>query len=565
MKHAKAATSLKRTPLWIAPDPEHISSSTIPIPSPASSPPSNYRQLIKPPVVTREMLNVISALHVSDDEEPDNVYRYNPYPQLQYPLRWPPVVTRLPEARIFPSSYKNRGDICSSLPSGCRFLLPLYIGEQESKARIHFLQLLMLTERLNRTLILPDVSKSHLGGCVKKPFEWYYDLKDLRRQIDKTGLRISVLEMGKFKRWLNSQYTPVQQGRIISLDPSPPRSATVVYSDELVQAVTISQPSSVYDEHKLSWCAATKFRKVNFDAHVPLHISPHSVDQERDANIGGSIGDVLLQWGDIEAVDVLAINWDLRRKIFLPVTSSRDQLDEGAVYGPEPRPDLQLSYSTELHDLATQITPSEAYLAVHWRMETVEDLLLPQCAQLLLDKLREILLPRRPWSGFFSGGQQSTATSRTDIKTVWFASDYPLSSTSLPQGVDAPLKSTTFRVFSMWHEEAVSMIRHAFASDGEFARHGITLTGLDEQLDRLKSAVSEDTAFLLEDSGAQGILDKLVAIGADVFVAGNTSCARKSSFTRQIETARKQRMTTAGAGEELLVSAVEWFGESAET
>ncbi|KAJ2914840.1 hypothetical protein MD484_g5585, partial [Candolleomyces efflorescens] len=135
--------------------------------------------------------------------------------------RWPPMITRIPESsrpkKLYPPSpstlpatpprsiqpflldseldngctprsNSNSTDPDNSRPLACspavngrrkpKFLLPLRIAEQESKARIHFLQLVQLAHRLDRVLVLPNVAKSRIGACYKWPFEVYYDTEE---------------------------------------------------------------------------------------------------------------------------------------------------------------------------------------------------------------------------------------------------------------------------------------------------------------------------------------------------------------------------------------------------
>ncbi|KAF8181485.1 hypothetical protein BJ912DRAFT_906817, partial [Pholiota molesta] len=100
---------------------------------------------------------------------------------------WPPKVTRIPErpARPPPGSTPAAGATADALcpsathPRPCRFLLPLRIAEQESKARIHLAQLALLARALNRTLVLPNVGRSKVGACFRWDLGAYYDVRSL--------------------------------------------------------------------------------------------------------------------------------------------------------------------------------------------------------------------------------------------------------------------------------------------------------------------------------------------------------------------------------------------------
>ncbi|KAF8910758.1 hypothetical protein CPB85DRAFT_678400 [Mucidula mucida] len=85
---------------------------------------------------------------------------------------WPPSITRIPI-------------------TDKKFLIPGYIGEQESKARIHFQDMHQLARTLDRILVLPNVGQSRLGMCRDYAFDMYYDASGLQ----------GVMTMDDF-RWL---------------------------------------------------------------------------------------------------------------------------------------------------------------------------------------------------------------------------------------------------------------------------------------------------------------------------------------------------------------------------
>lgn len=79
----------------------------------------------------------------------------------------------------------------------CRFINVLYIREQgkyiicvsylhvptffflftiETRAQLHVRHLAFTAGKVNRTLVLPNVSGSHIGGCLSHDFEYYYDI-----------------------------------------------------------------------------------------------------------------------------------------------------------------------------------------------------------------------------------------------------------------------------------------------------------------------------------------------------------------------------------------------------
>ncbi|KIY68063.1 hypothetical protein CYLTODRAFT_351952 [Cylindrobasidium torrendii FP15055 ss-10] len=133
---------------------------------------------------------------------------------------------------------------------------------------------------------------------------------------------------------------------------------------------------------------------------------------------------------------------------------------------------------------------------VHWRMETVSPSGLLSCAQSLVETILDI-----------------------GIRTVWLATDYPY---ALAKGDHKVTKSSTFRDFGPAHKQAIaSLIAHPDI----------------EVVDLLGRMATTNV-----DMGVMGILDKLVGVDADVFLAGGVGCGRSSSFTKQIVQEREYRL-----------------------
>ncbi|RUS30778.1 hypothetical protein BC938DRAFT_478973 [Jimgerdemannia flammicorona] len=88
--------------------------------------------------------------------------------------------------------------------SSCRFLFPIFIGEQESKAQLHFQQLTLLAATLNRTIVLPNAFKGLLASCSRLPFDHYFSTSTLDtlaahgiRYITQSDLETWALERGE--------------------------------------------------------------------------------------------------------------------------------------------------------------------------------------------------------------------------------------------------------------------------------------------------------------------------------------------------------------------------------
>ncbi|KAG1440506.1 hypothetical protein G6F56_011893 [Rhizopus delemar] len=84
----------------------------------------------------------------------------------------------------------------------CRFLLPVAIMEQESKSQMHFRQLAFLAGKIGRTIVLPNVHGSRLGGCLSNPFDFYYDQETW---LVSNKEHFNYITMKDFKAWIKER------------------------------------------------------------------------------------------------------------------------------------------------------------------------------------------------------------------------------------------------------------------------------------------------------------------------------------------------------------------------
>ncbi|KAJ3997060.1 hypothetical protein F5050DRAFT_1570168 [Lentinula boryana] len=186
---------------------------------------------------------------------------------------------------------------------------------------------------------------------------------------------------------------------------------------------------------------------------------------------------------------------------------------------------------------------------IHWRMESVSPDILPDCAHDLVDTISNLL---------------HTSVLGEGIQKVWFAGDYPVPIVNhLYPSSDRPSiptiiqnKSGTFRDFGEKHRETVDVLVDAFREGAEQNRWA--LTDLTAELVRME----EDDGILdvhpdfLTDSGALGILDKMIGMNAAIFVGGSKRCGRTSSFTKQVIDSRQKNFNKDGK----VRNVVEYFG-----
>ncbi|KII85240.1 hypothetical protein PLICRDRAFT_336854 [Plicaturopsis crispa FD-325 SS-3] len=506
-----------------------------------------YLHAGKPPLVDRKILEKLADLESADADENTHLSGAS------NTFGWPPAVTRIPEPTLprlnaFQSQeYKMSTEdmdyeTCGTSP--CRYLLPLRVGEQESKARLHLAELAQLAQALGRTLVLPNVGKSRIGACYRWDFGAYYDVDTLAQDVQQLSENQNIMRLDEFKSWTATRLDKAT-AQVVVIDTKGPasdtlsRNATSV-SSGVVNMVVDHEQDAV--ESKLARCAPGKFPRLDFSAYAPVFVYPPGGDS-RVENFGMSLVDSMTTLDNEDTAlrgrsdplssldasplsntvaDVLLVDWDLRHPVFVQPTP--------------PQTPLALAYSPKLLRLAENLAaPLGPYLVVHWRMETIPPDALPHCAAALIDTLVSLL------------------STGTEVRTVWFASDYPQPITRPRFEADTtqfPVGSGTFKDFTPEHEEAIDALRAAFASGGPL--EGARLTGLAEEMARLKRAASSEwfrvDEELLQDPGVLGILDKVVATRAALFVSGAKGCGRASSFTRQIVYTRDD-MIGKGVGE----------------
>ncbi|KAL0067745.1 hypothetical protein AAF712_005185 [Marasmius tenuissimus] len=419
---------------------------------------------------------------------------------------WPPVVTRIPEPVAGSVPPIPSKPLCFQGP--CRLLLPMKLAEQESKARMHLSQLIVLAKKLNRTMVLPRVGKSRLGACLRWKFDLYYDLEGLRMH------GYDVVTMDRFEEWFEERRQPISSVQRLHL-----KSKANSPSDAIHHRYFTLFPEA-------SFSPPPKCLSATFSGAVTTlpAIVVHPKEGEHPP-IADDIVQALRQDPPLGFdADILAVDWNLRYPL-LPFTSVPT-----------------IDYSPELYHLSEQLAPSSPYLMVHWRMENVAPEVFPDCALALVNTLSNIL--NHPVVG-------------AEIKTIWFASDHPMplssqNCSSLQVSTDNlsfPKKSSTFTQLRENHAEALRIVRDAFCGGGEL--EGWDVTDLTGALERA-SPISEFGPDKLADSGVLGILDKIVGVKAAVFVSGSKKCAKKSSFTKQIVDMRRE--------EESKRNLVEYFG-----
>ncbi|GAA6000413.1 hypothetical protein JCM10207_008001 [Rhodosporidiobolus poonsookiae] len=568
-----------------------------------------------PPVVERTTLEKLRLLEIhfgADEDEPTHDLTGTGYGAR--PARdpdAPPLVVDIPDV-VKPNpaldpAVQGRvpADVLDEQVCGardgqtCQFLIPAWLGEQETKAQQHLYQLGLLALSLNRTLVLPNVSKSRLGTCYRNPFAFYYSPSSL------SSLGIRTLPLDDFIQW-TQQRDPPPSAQVVSVVNGRPG----VYTAGAVEVDSASDPASVPAKPSRNLCLRAPRTRLDFSAHSPLALFPpegfHKSENSRLA-FGESVvhtlssGDVAAQSsrrsaaalssfgagedGKAPLPDVLAFNYELRFPILSPARavllappsppSSSDDLEAEPEPIPEPLPFAHFPYAAPwvaLGDLiAARLSP---YIAVHWRTEALTPSNLRPCATSLIEKLLA-LKQRHP-----------------SLQTVYLATDYPVEALdpSLGAGgVEIPHSGTFAKAVTEQHHAAFRRFLREFERRlADPAK--LRLTTFSKELAELElpPALAADIAAFTTpplppsldgapsdpppppptkldlstlDTGLFGILDKAVAVHAELFITGMPgvgsstvgACAKLSSFTNQLVEAREGRMSaqrSQGEGEE---------------
>ena len=478
------------------------------------------------------------------------------------PNAWPPPITRVPEEHdtedlaeeVDDHTHKDEIVKLSTFDSAycngaCRFLLPVRVGEQESKARVHFTQLLMLARRLNRTIVLPNVGKSRMSACSKWPFGAYYDTNGIAHRGDSHDSRMAI-DLEGFAKWVDKRPAPpnsfvvsmesIHQGRhdMLGTHPELEDVPFIVEEAEVDPKILscleskLARLRSSLPETALSISFDSGSLKTESDVSTRVvQLLSNSLDMNMDT---GSDFDLMTGPGyeytpqninssylSLTDTDVLVLDYDLRYPLFAASV----------------QPNINLHYAPVLYDLADRLSDNLGpFLGVHWRMENVPVQDLAWCAASLVSSLHALL---------------HDDARVESVRHVWLATDHPRPLSSFMDGMRFPAdddwtlngigsgkdgsplqnygplkKSSTFKALSLEHDDAIGILTEAFQSGGDLGAW--KLTDLAEQLRRYPYVEGrlDVNETLLDDSGVFGILDKLVIVQARIFVSGFADCSK---------------------------------------
>lgn len=456
------------------------------------------------------------------------------------PLRLPkgPGLPLVPSSELDPQFCGNEtvmdGDLGELVtrPRRCRFLLPAWLGEQETKSQMHLYQLGLLANSLNRTLILPNVVRSRLGTCYSHPFSYYYSPDSL------DSLGIPTMNQTRFLLWVQ-QRDPPPSAQIISMVGS----KAVSYPTGAIEIDSSSDPALVPRKPTRNLCVKPPKTRLAFDGFSPMEVFPpdmwHKTEKTRNefgesvintlasgevvsrsrrkvltaaeaaaaAGVGGGGGAQAAEGGSVVGIglagqqigagdggengpDVLVFNYELRFPMLpqppplspseeLSMSLSESEGGERPSFPPRPIPFRHFPYSSIWLQLSDLLTSSlSPFLAIHWRTETLAPFSLVPCSQSLLDKIEHLVSTQYPL-----------------IKTVYFATDYPIEDLEQEMLTGRPTEnptshSGTFKnVVTEEHHEAMKVFLKGFRE--RKGLRGVRLTGFVKEMPGLAKTLAK--------------------------------------------------------------------------
>ncbi|GAA6003849.1 uncharacterized protein JCM10292_003413 [Rhodotorula paludigena] len=392
-----------------------------------------------------------------------------------------------------------------------RFLVLTVIGEQESRAQYHLIQLARLANTLNRTLVLPRISYSRFNSCGKQSFDFIYDVPTFAERNE-----VRPVEQRDFEDWLASQAQAVS-ARAVRLCENAP--------GELDRWI----PDPAYNDHQPTQCLEES--KLDHGVREPLRYCTRGLAGVQ------RVPSELQQLDAEDPVAVLLMYYDLRSPMLGEMTDD----------------DLSESFDNEQswHDIVSAVLDLMGpAIGVHWRTERISAAALEPCGSGLVDALVAI------------------RDQTPDLSAVYLATDYPIELLSrspsrlddakkdpegptfdLPEGRPRAHSDTLTRLLTPAHHLAMSHFLSSFHSLATPA--GLNLSTYHSLLPHLPAHLSR---WSTQDS-APAIVSQLVLRQTELFLAGEPNhkggeqlrpaCARDSTWTSRVVRARRKTLLAA--------------------
>ncbi|CAG8488430.1 3728_t:CDS:2 [Paraglomus occultum] len=282
--------------------------------------------------------------------------------------------------------------------SKCRFLFPVLLREQESRARIHMIRIMLMARKTNRVLVLPNVGGSRLGACKLFSFDYYYSI-DTKKFPD-----FKFITQSQFLSWN-------QEMREINAK-MPTAKAVYLDSSYKIKKEQIKSEKLNLEKYKIDNCMQPFYLDYEDKARTILI---RKTFNDRDA-----IARFVIDGLRSVQSDVLLMNYSFPRFNY---------------------PNLQremppLNYANYLIEQAKNAASSiRPYVGIHWRMESAKAKNLVNCSVSLVEYIKRVKQEHK-------------------IKNVYIATDYPL------DGGDNS-HSDTFATLTENHHKAANILNNS--------------------------------------------------------------------------------------------------------
>ncbi|GAA5975922.1 hypothetical protein JCM11641_002839 [Rhodosporidiobolus odoratus] len=434
----------------------------------------------------------------------------------------------------FSAAQSEAGDICGG-ERDCRFLVPPTVGEQESRAQLHFLQLAALATALNRTLVLPRAYPSRFSTCGTSSFDFLYQPSTFAAE---TGTN-PVLQRD-FELWLANRSEPAQTRAV--------RLSVEMADEPPVETLGKFVPDATNGWKPLYPCLDGSTLDLG-KREALVSWQPWHED-------GAPIIEDLRTLDAQDPVDVLLLHYNLRGPLFPLI--EKDAIRTGAL-------ERAFTYEAEwskLADKVLELFDGEA-IGIHWRTEQIDADTLGTCGE----SLERVLM--------------SIKEEDSAMRIVYLASDFPIeelagspyrlavnetpSSTLLDAGKDITESSTHAHsdtltpLLTPAHYTAMQSFLTGFRLSS--APADVTLYTFASLRSALLHAAPELERWI-DHAAARAIIDQLVLQRTEVFLAGyptkgnqfvvdgRRSCGKHSNWTNRVAAARAVRMAEEQGGGE---------------
>ncbi|RIA86605.1 hypothetical protein C1645_740717 [Glomus cerebriforme] len=277
----------------------------------------------------------------------------------------------------------------------CKFLLAYHPTEQESQANMHFESFVQIAQRLNRTIILPNVGGSRIYVCRPFPFSFYYDVEGLQQLFP----TVNFITQQDFMKWTKELDEKPDTFHAYIL-PGEKQSFMVEYEEPTIRSLLKEECLDKFD-FKLN--STIIFKTINLGVN---YLFPSTENNRKIENF-------MLKELQTDA-KVLLLKHHLSTLLFADTKKFP-----------------VIPYSKHLINTQQNITKKLGnYLAIHWRFELGNIKLMTKCSKNLID-----------WINDFSKDH--------NIDNIYLATDYPLQGQS---------QSDTFKNIREEHHQAMRML-----------------------------------------------------------------------------------------------------------